>query len=187
MKQTLNMKQTLRVRQRVTASLLWLIVALLVQGSAPPAGAAPAVLPGRAPFCQPDDPRWDGRLTGCRETAAGLRLPDLLAPSDRGLEGLFRSPGLPPELLRLGSWVLNPPRTTGGAASGGAAAAAPGPADRGAPGAGASDDWLTIQLDQDGVYMFLGDPLIPPEDAALMGEEPLELPSGIGIQKKWNF
>jgi hypothetical protein len=35
--------------------------------------------------------------------------------------------------------------------------------------------------------MFLGDPLTPPEDAALLGEEPLELPSGIGIQKKWNF
>lgn len=181
------MKQTLRVLQRVTAGLLWLVIALLGHGFLGPAGAAAAVLPGRAPFCQPEDPRWAGRLTGCRETPAGLRLPELLAPSDRRLEGLFRSPGVPPELLRLGSWVLNPPRATGGAASEGAAAVAPDPADQGAPGAGASDDWLTIQLDEDGVYMFLGDPLTPPEDAPLLGEEPLELPSGIGIQKKWNF
>jgi hypothetical protein len=181
------MKQTLRVRQRVTAGLLWLIVALLGHGFAAPAGAAAAVLQRPAPFCQPDDHRWAGRLTGCRETPDGLRLPELLAPSDRWLEGLFRSPGVPPELLRLGSWVLNPTQVTGGPASGGASAAAPDPADRSAPGAGASDDWLTIQLDADGVYMFLGDPLTPPEDAALLGEEPLEVPSGIGIQKKWNF
>ena len=50
----------------------------------------------------------------------------------------------------------------------------------------AASDWIELEIDKDGTYLFFGD--VDDAEPALLGppEEHI-LPGGIGLSKKWHF
>jgi hypothetical protein len=108
-----------------------------------------------------------------------------------GVEALFQRPGSDSDLFRLGHWSLDVPAATESPGPNAVPPTGAAPPDawdsaQAVPDPGA-DDWLSIQLDEDGFYMFLGDVHGVPEEMSAVSEGWEELPSSIGIQKKWHF
>lgn len=163
----------------------WILgLALLAVG-----GQAGAGLRGGL-FCLPGDASWEGRLTGCQPGIAWLREVDGSVPGAGGTDFLFHRPGFDPRLLRMGPW-----EDMSTAAETGSSQAAPAP-EAGLPYNGGfsqaasppgTEDWLSIQLVGEGFYFFLGDLHDAPEEMISTGADGEELPSGIGLQKRWHF